>query len=404
MENNKISIVIPVYNTSKYLPACLDSLINQTYKKLEIICVNDGSKDNSLDILHEYADKDNRIKVFTKENEGKGAASARNMGLANATGDYVFFLDSDDFFEPTMVEKVLSKALKKNADVVIYRAQWFDDKLKKVTKIYEPIELQNVPVNDPFCYKDIPDKIFQTGDLIAWNKMYKMDLIKKYDLKFEPIPISDDQYIPALAMVFAERITYVDEVFVNYRFNTGSSQCDNQPKHPEAAYSATYSIVAKMKEHGIYETVKKSYLNMAVRLMREYFDKMQEYSTISFLYEKYTKEVFGMLDATDLPDNYFYDHRIEEWYKLITSKNLEEILFETSRAYGSNMTTAILRFQFPYDEVEKGSKIVLIGKGLVGRYWYAQLLLSNYAEVVYWAENEADIPSDMVFDKVVVSK
>lgn len=400
----KISIVVPVYNSSKYLKECLDSLLNQTYKNLEILCVNDGSKDNSLDILNDYSKQDGRIKVFTKENEGKGAASARNLGLRNATGDYVLFLDSDDFFECTMVEEVVSKALDKNADVVIYRAQWFDDKTKCVTKMYEPIELQHVPCNDPFCYKDIPDKIFQVGDLIAWNKMYKMELIKKYDLKFEPIPISDDQYLPALAMVFAERITYIDKVFVNYRFNTGSSQCDNQPKHPEAGFVATYSIVAKMREYGVYDDVKKSYLNMAVRLMREYFDKMQTYENIKFLYDKYINDVFPMLDVVNLPEDYFYDYRIGLWYKLITNNSLEEILFKTCRSYGSNMTTAMLRFQFPYDDVKKGSKIVLVGKGLVGRYWYAQLLLSGYADVAAWVDNENSIPENLAYDIVVFAK
>ncbi len=389
-----VSIVIPVYNTSKYLSQCLNSVINQTYKSLEIICVDDGSTDNSLSILKEYADKDSRIRIFTKKNEGKGAASARNLGLANATGDYILFLDSDDFFELNMVEDVVNKAEEKNADVVIYKAQWFDDKQSRVTKIYEPIELQNVPANDPFCYKDIPDKIFQIGDLIAWNKMYKMDLIREYDLKFESIPISDDQYLPALAMVFAKRITYVDRIYVNYRFNTGSSQCDSQTKHPEAAYAATYSIVSKMREYGIYDEVKRSYINMALRLMREYFDKMVELTKIKELYDKYNNEIFEMLGAVDLSENYFYDYRIGQWYSLITTNSLEEILFKTSRAYGSKMTTAIMRFQFPYDEVEQGAKIVLVGKGMIGKYWYAQILLADYANVVAWVASEEEIPDD----------
>ncbi|MCQ2498088.1 MAG: glycosyltransferase family 2 protein [Lachnospiraceae bacterium] len=389
-----VSIVIPVYNTSKYLSQCLNSVINQTYKSLEIICVDDGSTDNSLSILKEYADKDSRIRIFTKKNEGKGAASARNLGLSNATGDYILFLDSDDFFEPNMVEDVVNKAEEKDADVVIYKAQWFDDKQSRVTKIYEPIELQNVPANDPFCYKDIPDKIFQIGDLIAWNKMYKMDLIREYDLKFESIPISDDQYLPALAMVFAKRITYVDRIYVNYRFNTGSSQCDSQTKHPEAAYAATYSIVSKMREYGIYDEVKRSYINMALRLMREYFDKMVELTKIKELYDKYNNEIFEMLGAVDLSENYFYDYRIGQWYSLITTNSLEEILFKTSRAYGSKMTTAIMRFQFPYDEVEQGAKIVLVGKGMIGKYWYAQILLADYANVVAWVASEEEIPDD----------
>ena len=94
----KISVVVPVYNSEKYLEECLNSLIKQTYKDLEIICVDDGSKDHSHDLLKQFSTEDSRIRVFSKQNEGKGAASARNMGLEYATGKYVIFLDSDDYF------------------------------------------------------------------------------------------------------------------------------------------------------------------------------------------------------------------------------------------------------------------------------------------------------------------
>jgi glycosyltransferase involved in cell wall biosynthesis len=109
----------------------LDSLVNQTYKDIEILCVNDGSTDDSLGILNEYAAKDSRVKVFTKRNEGKGAASARNLGADNATGKYIQFLDSDDFFEPDMVERLAEKAEATNADVVVYSAKWYDNQKRE---------------------------------------------------------------------------------------------------------------------------------------------------------------------------------------------------------------------------------------------------------------------------------
>lgn len=400
----KVSIAIPVYNSALFLPQCLDSILNQTYQDIEVLCVNDGSTDNSLEILNEYAAKDSRIRVFTKENEGKGAASARNLGLANATGEYVQFLDSDDFFEPDMVEELVKKADDTNADVIIYRADRFDNALQKITQHYVSIELWHAPPKDPFSYKDCPEHIFQVGDLIAWNKMYRRELLEKYDLKFEPIPISDDQYVPALALLFAERITYVDKAFVNYRFNTGQSQVDTQPKHPEAAYSATYSIVARMRDAGIYEEVKRSYLNMAMRLMREYFDKMTEYRTIRLLYDTYLNEVFPMLEAENLSVDYFYDRRIGEWYDLICTHSLEEILFMAARGYGGGMTTAVLRFQVPYDRIKRGSRIVLVGKGIVGRCWYAQCILSDYCEVVGWVAEEDEIPLDLKYDAIIHAK
>ena len=114
----KISIIVPVYNTEKYLGVCLDSLISQTYKDIEIICVDDGSTDNSLQILNDYAAKDSRIKILTQKNQGPSVA--RNLGLEKAKGEYITFVDSDDWVSIDMCEKIYSKAIDTNADLVLF--------------------------------------------------------------------------------------------------------------------------------------------------------------------------------------------------------------------------------------------------------------------------------------------
>lgn len=397
----KVSIVIPVYNSARFLRQCLESLLAQTYQDIELLCVNDGSTDNSLEVLKEYADQDPRIRVFTKENEGKGAASARNLGLDNASGEYIQFLDSDDFFEPEMVELCVEKMDRTKVEVVIFRANRYDEQKQRVTMPYISIQLQYAPDKEVFTYKDCPDHIFDLGNNIAWNKMYRLDFLQKHQLRFEPIPISDDQYVPCLALVLAQRLSVVDKAFVNYRYNIGNSQVDHHYKHPSSAYVATYSIIRKMRECGVYEVVKKSYLNMAIRLLREYFDHMTEYRTAKQLYDVYRSEVLPFFDAECLNEDFFYDHRIWEWYQMIQTCSIEEILFQSARGYGSGNTTAIMRFQVPYDRIKRGSKIVLLGKGVAGRYWYAQLLLSDYCEVVYWTESEDEIPGGLEYDDIL---
>ena len=113
----KISVIVPVYNAEKYLTVCLNSVRNQTHKDVEIICVNDGSKDGSLSILEEYAKKDDRIQIVDKPNGG--LADARNAGIAVAKGDYVFCIDSDDTIDPIMFETMLNKAIEEEADYVV---------------------------------------------------------------------------------------------------------------------------------------------------------------------------------------------------------------------------------------------------------------------------------------------
>ena len=111
----KVSVIIPVYNVEPYLKQCMDSVVGQTLKDIEIICVDDGSTDGSLDILREYAAEDNRIQIIEQKNAGAGAA--RNNGMRHATGKYLSFLDSDDFFEPRMLEKAYDLAEKDQADL-----------------------------------------------------------------------------------------------------------------------------------------------------------------------------------------------------------------------------------------------------------------------------------------------
>jgi len=178
---DKISIIIPVYNVEPYIKKCLDSVINQTYKNLEILLIDDGSTDGSKEICDEYAAKDSRIKVFHKEN--RGLSSALNVGLNNFSGDYLGFVDSDDWIEPDMFG-TLHKVIK-NEDVQICIAGYFKD-----------INNDSSPVCNK---KQIPDGVIQTRDILlyplqrddymgfcgyVWNKLYSADIVKKNDLKF----------------------------------------------------------------------------------------------------------------------------------------------------------------------------------------------------------------------------
>ena len=381
-----VSIVIPVYNAAPYLHQCLDSVAGQTWKNLDIICVNDGSVDDSLSILNEYAAADSRIRVFTKENEGKGAASARNIGLENAVGDYIQFLDSDDFFEPDMIETLVSKAISSGAEVVICRGQTFDDELQRVIGALPHPDLQYAPDKSAFNWKEVPEYICEIADNYAWNKLFKRQLLIDNDLRFTPIPISDDQDISMITPVVAEKVAVVDRAFINYRVGTGTS---------------CYTVVKKLKELGVWADVKQSYLNVAIRLMREYFDRMTEYDKVEFLYRKYNEEILPLLEAENLVEGFFHDKRIWDWYQLVRTTSLPEIVFKASRASGGDMTTAPLRFRVPYEDIQKNSRIVLVGKGLVGRYWYSQLLLSRYCDVIYWTDDEEHIPQNLAFDAVV---
>lgn len=176
MHNYLVSIIVPVYKVEKYLNKCVDSIVNQTYKNLEIILVDDGSPDNCPAMCDEWAQRDGRIKVIHKDNGG--LADARNFGLDAATGDYLMYADSDDFLEYDMVEFLLGLIVENNADVS--RCGIFID--------YEDNSATTVLKNDNLLLPDYNERFIDlatNGHLsgVVWNKMYRFSAVK--DIRFD---------------------------------------------------------------------------------------------------------------------------------------------------------------------------------------------------------------------------
>ncbi|MCR5128200.1 MAG: hypothetical protein K6B69_08850, partial [Lachnospiraceae bacterium] len=128
---------------------------------------------------------------------------------------------------------------------------------------------------------------------------------------------------------------------------------------------------------------------------------MTDYSVLSELYHRFREVEFPRMEAQNLSQDFFYDQRLASWYEMINNNSLEQILLDAARGHGDGITTAVLRFKVPYSEIIPGSRIVLVGKGRIGRYWYSQLLLSAYCDVVAWVENEEGISKEVRYDKII---
>ncbi len=219
MENNntKISIILSVYNVEKYLNECLDSILNQTFKDFELICINDSSTDRSLDILNDYAAKDSRVKVFTQPNGG--ASSTRNYGMKQASGDYLLFWDSDDYFDITILEKLYNKASLYNADIVVTSYKLFDDTTKEVIDKRSQINKKFLPDKDVFCIDDLQNGKFSFLPMAPWAKMYKRDFILGNGLLFQDLKSCTDVFFTYATIALAEKICIVDENLIFYRIN-----------------------------------------------------------------------------------------------------------------------------------------------------------------------------------------
>lgn len=213
----KISIIVPVYNIENYLKNCIDSILNQTFKDFELILVNDGSTDGSLDICEDYKSIDNRIKIVNKKNGG--ISSARNAGLDVSIGEYIGFIDSDDYIHPQMYEILYNEIIKNKSDISMCdfeRVYEFDKNLLESNFVssYE-IEILN---NEEALY-ELAEKNGVTY-VVAWNKLYKRELFK--NVKFKEGIIHEDEYIIHRLLYQVNKLVYVKEKLYFYLQRKGS--------------------------------------------------------------------------------------------------------------------------------------------------------------------------------------
>lgn len=324
----RISIIVPVYNTESYLSKCLDSIINQTYKNIEVILIDDGSTDSSGKICDHYAEVDTRFQVLHTEN--KGLVSARKTGLACATGDYIGFVDSDDWIKKTMYEELLRLLQDSQADIVccgaiivsLSKQKKFYNRMKEglynlesLPKLYETMmfdETENAP------------GILQS----IWSKLFKKALLESCLIPVvNEITYGEDAAIVYPYCLKAKRIVVTNETYYYYRENP-SSMCGGK--------------------------------NI------EIFKKID-------LFYKYMNQVFH---------GYPVEWKLERQLRLYMIHFVKMGLDKNFHLQCNN------RYQLPYKQLLDSKKIVLYGAGSVGRSYYEQLIEQDIWEIVLWVDKQ----------------
>lgn len=255
----KVSVIIPVYNTEKYLAACLDSVINQTLKELEIILIDDGSTDSSLKIMEQYyARFPERIHLFSKENGGQ--ASARNMAIPLCRGEYIGFVDSDDTIEPEMYERMYMKAKETDADYVEC-----DYVNVKVNEAGEPERIADYGgrVREYTSKKDM----FIDPMLAPWNKMYRGTLLQSSKVTFPEGLIYEDTAFCLKAISFIERFAFVPEKFVVHFYRGGSTMNVNKSKRVANIFDVLKDVIAFYQEKGLFDDYRAELEYVVVKIL-----------------------------------------------------------------------------------------------------------------------------------------
>ncbi len=249
MSSPKISVIIPVYNAERYLEQCLDSVINQTFKDIEIICINDGSTDGSLKILQKYAANDNKLIIIDKEN--RGVSAARNDGLERATGEYIMFLDADDFLEKNAFTKLLPVISEQAPDIACSGVNFYYSGKKEEMrwhseKIWALADGKNYDENISYA------------QIYVWDKIFKHQFLKDNNIKFvENLVTAEDGLFAKICFFKNPKVSFLKEYLYNYRKdNKNSATC--VIARPILTDLETFKILVNLNEFLYMQDRKKA--------------------------------------------------------------------------------------------------------------------------------------------------
>lgn len=213
----KVSVIMPIYNAIDYLRPAIDSVIDQTLRELELICVDDGSTDGSLHVLKEYRERDPRVRIMTTQSNA-GAAAARNKGLAGARGEYVIFLDADDFVEPTLLEQLYAAACSDRLDITVAKYDLYNDKKACFERTVKCDKGEIFETDRVVSRSTHPSIIFQCTTGYVWNKLFRRSFLVEKGLSFDSeLYVFEDTYFVMTALALASAVGKVQQVLVHHR-------------------------------------------------------------------------------------------------------------------------------------------------------------------------------------------
>lgn len=299
-----ISIIMPVYNAQDYLPETLASIQAQTLRDFEVICVNDGSTDASVEILERTTAMDPRFSIVHQKNAGAGAA--RNFGFTYAKGEYSIFLDSDDLFSEQLLEKLYNAITEHQADIAACNFSRIHPDGRETQ--HEGVHTRWIPDGlQVFSYRDTPDYILRVINPTPWNKLYRTSFIRDKGLKYEEITSTNDITFAAVSVASAERVTYIRDSLVRYRVSRGGSISSGKSKNLNNIKIAVFSAVRQARELPHAQMINRAILSFVVdnfvyslaSYIKDFSDPQAE-EFYRMVHETFNQEAFANVDPVTL--------------------------------------------------------------------------------------------------------
>lgn len=260
-----VSVIIPVYNAECFIGECIESLQAQVFDDFEILAVDNGSTDGSMSVLEDLACEDPRITVFSSEGN---AGVARNVGMENARGKYLLFLDADDFFAPELLRDAVGAAEAHHAQIVLFGGRRFDNEKQEPLKKYEFLRTDLLPEKEVFSARDCGINFFQITTPAPWSKLFLREYVEEKKLKFQSLQNSNDLFFTMAALSVADRIVAVKEDLVRYRVNIQDSLQGSKSRNPLCFIEALSALGEFIQSEGCCSALELTYQQQVLSTAR----------------------------------------------------------------------------------------------------------------------------------------
>jgi glycosyltransferase involved in cell wall biosynthesis len=319
MKTPTVSIVMPVYNSEKYLQQTLDSLLSQTFKNYEFIAVIDGSTDRSPEILEKFvalpANKKHFCQVIEQANAGAGAA--RNAGIKAARGKYLWIIDADDFFEPNALELLVSAAETYKADLVLAQADQYLQSEKRFRPTPWVFKSDWFPPYQAFNHRAITGSLFKSVLGWTWDKLFSRDLVERKAIRFQEIRSSNDLVFTYAALASANSIAVVYDTIAHYRFESENSVSKTRDQHWQNFYLALIELKQNLVSYDLWPELERQFIDYAVNFINWHLRTLNPKSKTEA--GKHLRGEWGReLGITGKNRSYFYDpNEYDEYLELL---------------------------------------------------------------------------------------
>jgi glycosyltransferase involved in cell wall biosynthesis len=347
-----VSVIVPMRNAERHIWETLESLASQSLADFEVIVVDDGSTDRSPQIVEEFGRRDKRFSLVSGPAVGS-AGAARNAGLALARGEFIAFLDADDLFAPSMLEKLYSQAVQDNADVVLTGFRSFEDQSGEQAPQPWALRVKYLPPQTPFSPRDIPDYIFYVTNPANWNKLFRRSFVEQHGLRFQSLRRANDAYFTFVALAFASSVSYVAEELVFYRVGNADSLQGSIHESPLEFAEALVGIHASLEAADLITRYERAFKNLVVTMSLGALHRARTADAFVATYTAVRDNVFPRFGVSEAVPQTFLTGDARRRVAEIVEKPVAQWLFDksTPRREEEFVQTGFLKTMEPEDEL-----------------------------------------------------